>query len=579
MFWPEEEVVGEQVFTQSDVDTFTHILYLDVPAEVVVKRRLCDTERSRPFISTTHLRNWQLAEKTQLRHLCRNHGILFSLVSPHKTLLDKVLTLLRDFQHHTEKLNLSLSESVLDEALGGDHGQLSTVLVLDADKTLAAEDTGALFWKQVFNTRQPADEDQPWKTLFSSPLAYSYNAFRQATLLYEESAEDEEFDALCQEVAAMVTMHLEFLSLLHLVAGHDHVRAMIVTCGLRRVWEFVLEREGLLQTVKVIGGGRIADGFVVTAAVKGALVSRLKDNYNMYVWAFGDSPLDLEMLSNADQAIVVVGEVQTRSKSMDLVLMDAIDNGCLRAHQVLLPRSASPRLDNVKLPLIELTEHRFIDSVLSRRTRHVGIQMLHATDRNVAKLLMTPMRDANIAGQALREAHRRVGWYLAIEFLADVIGIEKYPTPHVQGHDTNGYRLFHKQQTSIVALIRGGEAMAYGVNEAFPLAMFVHASHPDDVMLHHLQGQHTMVLVDSVMNSGKTVAHFIQHIHNLHASIRIVVVAGVAQAESVSKGILVEALPPHANLSLIVLRLSDNRFRGKGTTDTGNRLFNTTHIL
>lgn len=191
---------------------------------------------------------------------------------------------------------------------------------------------------------------------------------------------------------------------------------------------------------------------------------------------------------------------------------------------------------------------------------------------------MTPTRDAKIAGPVLREAHRRVGWYLATEFLVDLIGIEEYPTAHVQGHQTSGYRLLHEQQTSIVALMRGGEAMALGVNDAFPLAMFVHASHPDDIMLHHLQGQLTVVLVESVVNSGKTVVQFVQHVRNLHATIRIVIIAGVVQAQSVSGGNHAQPLAHHAELSLVALRLSDNKFTGRGTTDTGNRLFNTTHL-
>ncbi len=570
MFWSEEQEAGQLAYTQNDLDTFTHILYMDVPAEIVMQRRVEDTERERQSSSVAHLRKWQQVEKTQLRRLCRHHGILFSLVFPHPTLLNKVSTLLRDFRLHTEKYNLSRAESRLDEALVASQGQLETVLVMDADRTLAAEDAGALFWKR--------NEECPLKTLFSSPLGYSYTAFRQAVLLYEETADDQEFEALCQDVASEVTVHPEFMSLLQRVAEHKHVRAVVVSCGLRRVWEKVLEREGLSKTVKVIGGGRIADGFVVTAAVKGALVARLRDVHQMYVWAFGDSPLDLTMLSKADQAIVVVGEEQTRSKTMDAALTNAIDNEGLRARQALLPRNASPRLDTTKLPLIQLTEHEFVDSVLCRRSRHTGLQVLHATDRNAAKLLMTPTRDAAAAGPILREAHRRVGWYLATEFLADVIGLEEYPIPHVQGHHTSGYRLFHERQTSIVALMRGGEAMALGVNDAFPLAMFVHASHPDDIMLHHLRGQLTVVLVDSVVNSGKTVVQYVQHVRNLHATIRIVVVAGVAQAQSISGGSLVQTLSHHSKLSLVALRLSDNKFTGRGTTDTGNRLFNTTHV-
>jgi uracil phosphoribosyltransferase len=126
--------------------------------------------------------------------------------------------------------------------------------------------------------------------------------------------------------------------------------------------------------------------------------------------------------------------------------------------------------------------------------------------------------------------------------------------------------------------MRGGEPMAFGVSEAFPLAMFIHANLPEEVMLHHIHGQVTVMLVDSVVNSGKTVAQFVQRIRKLHATIRIVVVSGVAQAESVFGGSLSHALAGCTNISLIALRLSDNKFTGRGFTDTGNRLFNTTHL-
>lgn len=97
MFWPEDEARW-QVCTQNDLDTFTHILYLDIPAKVVAQRRLDDVERSRPSTSAAHISKWQQAEKTELRRLCRNHGILFSLVSPHPMMLEQVSTLLHDFR-------------------------------------------------------------------------------------------------------------------------------------------------------------------------------------------------------------------------------------------------------------------------------------------------------------------------------------------------------------------------------------------------------------------------------------------------------------------------------------------------
>jgi uracil phosphoribosyltransferase len=436
------------------------------------------------------------------------------------------------------------------------------------------------------------NKGDPLKALFGGPSGYSYTAFRQAVLLYEEIADDEQFEAMCQGVAAEVTMHPEFMSLLSVVAEHKHIRAVVVTCDVKRIWENVLERVGLSDSVSVIGGGRISDGFVVTPSIKAALVRRLQDVHRMFIWAFGDGPLDIEMLCKADEAIVVSDMKDTRSKTMDVALSKAIDSG-LQARLVLLPSNAPPRLNTTVLPLVQLTrsanhglfeipshlktreplDSSFIHSVLCRRR----LQIVQASERTAAALLMTPTRNANISGPGLREAHRRTGWYLGTEFLGSVIGLEEITIKHVQGHRTSGHQLLHERHTSIVALMRGGEPMALGVNDAFPLAMFVHAKSPYDIEPQHLRDPGAVVLVDSVVNSGKTIVEFVQAIRNKHATIRIVVIAGVVQVESVS-GKRLGALGRYGNVSLVALRLSNNKFTGRGSTDTGSRLFNTTHI-
>lgn len=575
MFWTEGQANGQPVYTQSDLSIYTHILYLDVPGDVVLQRRLGDRGRNRSPASTPHLQKWQQVEKDQLQHLCYQNNILFSIMSPQPALPNYVAALLRDFGHHTEEYNLACAETKLDETLVAGQGQLRTVLVLDADKTLAAEDTGTLFWKKVHNLQQStADDDWVLKALFSSPLQYSYTAFRQATLLYEEAADDENFERLCDDVAANVRMYPDFGYLLRLVAEQEHIGVMVITCGLRRVWEKVLEREALSRTVKVIGGGRLADGFVVTPAVKAALVARLRDAHQMSVWAFGDSPLDLDMWRRANQGIVVVGDEQSRSKTMDATLNDAIDNNGLRMRQALMPCNATPRLDTIKLPPVQLTDDEFIDSIIDRRSN-----VLQATNKPAANLLMMPTRDAGVFGPALRQAHHNVGWYLATEFVAGKIGTEGYEIPHVQGHGTRGYRLRHEKQTSIIALMRGREPMALGVNAAFPLAMFVHAAEPKDIKARHVQRQRTVLLVDSVVNGGETALKFVHQVRRLSSSIRILFIAGVAQRQSIGDSSLGQAITNDDKLSLVVLRISDNKFTGQGTTDTGNRLFNTTHLV
>ena len=81
------------------------------------------------------------------------------------------------------------------------------------------------------------------------------------------------------------------------------------------------------------------------------------------------------------------------------------------------------------------------------------------------------------------------------------------------------------------------------------------------------------------MNSGKTVVEFLQTIRSLDNMICIVVVAGVVQAQCVSpESMVYKTLSACRNINLVALRLSDTKFTGSGTTDTGNRLFNTTHL-
>jgi uracil phosphoribosyltransferase/adenylate kinase/phosphoserine phosphatase len=622
MFWPEnqhgDEASPPPVWTPSDAATYTHILYLDVPTEVLLLRRINDAAKKRPQMTVTQLERWQRAEKTQLRKLCYDQGILFSLVhmDPASTLLERVIAHVVDFVKHTEQENMSRAERRLDEvvtqmASQGADGlemeiEIERMLVIDGDRTLTAQDTGALLWKRAgeevdFSGTSTPEED-PLKSIFSSRLGYSYTAFRQATLLYEELSGRNDFDELLDQVAKATSLYDDFVYLLRSVAAQRHVRAILVTCGLRQVWEKVLAHAGLSGSVKVIGGGRIADGFVVTAAVKTALVSRLQSVHCLETWAFGDSVLDLGMLSIADRAIIVVGDAESRSKSMEAALETALDNGNIqdaRVCQVVMASGAPPRLNATKLPVTTLTDPDFMQSMISPRGdgNCVDLHVLDVTNKNAAKILTTPTRDASVAGPALREAHRRVGWFLAHAFVPAIVGVEDHQIPHVQGHSTEGHGLLDESHTMIVALMRGGDPMALGVSEAFPLAVFVHANCPTEITGKHLQMMRTIILVDSVINSGKSVVEFIQRVWELkqassggcgrsgdgsgNGTIRIIVVAGVVQLQAIDKIKSICGSSKHRNrlsMSLVALRLSDNKFTGKRGTDTGNRLFNTTFL-
>jgi uracil phosphoribosyltransferase/adenylate kinase len=576
MLWPDEKNAGQWVCTSADLECYTHIVYLNVPPETIAEYRLNDREKRRPSASVTHLEKWQEAEMKELRHCCRSHHITFSTFAPNQDPSDKLISLLRDLHQHTEDSNTRLAEKEMDKVLATGSELLETVLVLDADKTLAPQDSGELFWETLPRLKYLADTKSPLKELFSGTLQYSYTAFRQATMLCEEAIGDKEYIEHCKKVAQMITMHQDLVYLLRLVAGQAHIRAIVLTCGIRGVWEKVLDKEKLSSTVAIIGGGRLSDGLVMTPKLKEKLVMHIRSTYNASVWAFGDSPLDLGMLTAANQAVVITGERATRSTSMDDALAKAIKKGGFHPRQVLLPRHAPPRLDSSKLPVIQLSDHLILNPMFTRRNQ---LHVVDGTHRSAAKLLMTPMRNASMSGPALREAHRRVGWYLATEFCAEVVGVETFAIPHVQGHQTDGYRVLHEKDTLIVALMRGGEPMALGISDALPSATFVHAKLPTDILPEHLSSTKTILLVDSVVNSGKSILEFVRYIRKVHATVRIIVIAGVIQSKAVMSSAISQELCKFRCLSFVALRLSENQFTGRGGTDTGNRLFNTTDLV
>ncbi|OBT95958.1 hypothetical protein VE01_06005 [Pseudogymnoascus verrucosus] len=580
-FWGGKDDSEIIVITPKDLEIYSHILYLRTDPEVIQQHRLRDWVRDRDIVPLEHLEKWQKQEENMLRTLCRVHGIHFCASSrgndmeSEEMFAVRLMSLVTDLGHHNEHVNQRNAIARLGEAMDSDatrDGRVKKMLVMDADKTLAPQDVADMFWEKVSNHGASTGAKNPLKKLFGGPGGYSYHSFRQATLLYEEATNDEVFDSVCNEVASEVTMYPELVSLLHQAAELDHVGAVVVTCGLQRVWEKVLEREGLGDYVAVIGGGRISDGFVVTAELKADLVAHIRDAYQVEVCAFGDSPLDLPMLIQADRAIVVVGDEDSRSKSMEAALTDAIKTQGLVATQVVLPSTATPRLDSVKLPLLQLSQAD-IEAILCDSE----FRLIHGTNNSATALLTTQTRDATVAGPALKEAHRRIGWYLAVEYIGKVIGLESYQIPHVQGGHTEGHCLRGETRTTIVPLMRGGGPMAEGINEAFPLAMLVHASQPEDLKLHHVEQQDSIILVDSVINTGKSILEFIEHVRKLHATVRIVVAANVVQDKFIS-GETAANLAIHGNISLVALRLSKNQFTGSGEADTGNRLFNTTHL-
>jgi uracil phosphoribosyltransferase len=216
----------------------------------------------------------------------------------------------------------------------------------------------------------------------------------------------------------------------------------------------------------------------------------------------------------------------------------------------------------------------------------------YATLTTSAEVLATQMRRADLHGPDLQRAHEEVGKFLADKMMdnfGQTMGLVcNAKFSHVQGNDFIG-KAPAKSNLLILPLMRGGEPMARGVYSRFPDAIFVHFDDDDAQRnglfadaLKHLDSTTpvNIIVVDSVINSGQSIERAVVCIRQLaemaNPSLEIVVfvLAGVIQQEAADR------LPPaYPRVRFLALRVSENKYVGKGGTDTGNRLFGTSHIL
>ena len=570
-FWSPHNEEPNVVCNDRDFSVFTHILYLYVTGRDLAQRCADDNGKPRHSYAEATLEVWQSFEIAHLRNECRKHNILFEELRTASS-ESRMEELCRDLARHNEAYNEERMIEDLDLKIAQETPSTQTIFVVDGDKTLAPLDTGKIFHTQLSHEARCIDPIY-LKTLFGGPMGYTYQAFRQLVLAYHGCIDETEYKKACASVALSVELYPAMQALLQLASSRPYTKVIIVTSGHREIWRNVVQRIGLDDEVPVIGGGQLSDRYVVTAKCKATVVSRLRQKYGYFVWAIGDSPLDLAMMRAADRAVVIVGHLHGRSSTMDEALAEALRDSSFRPSQALMPPSAQHRLDLEILPTIDLLDPLVQEMLVSQR-----LQVIDATEKAASKLLMTPTRNAAVKGPSLRSAHHHVGQFLAYEVLAATIGLEEITIKHVQGGDATGYRLRKEDSTVVIALMRGGEPVALGISEVFGSSSFLHARDPSDITSAHLSDVSTVILVDSVINNGTTMLRFVKHVREMNAQILIIAVAAVVQKSAMEPHGTLRRAGIGYGLTVVALRVSENKYTGCGVTDTGNRLFNTTNL-
>jgi uracil phosphoribosyltransferase len=188
------------------------------------------------------------------------------------------------------------------------------------------------------------------------------------------------------------------------------------------------------------------------------------------------------------------------------------------------------------------------------------------TNKNAVQLLATQSRRTDISSTELCKIHFEMGKYLAYQML-DEFELREIEIRHVQGIKT-GSELADKSNIVIFALMRAGLYAAEGVRSVFTDSQFFTVTEIDNNDLENK----IIIVIDAVINTGKSIEKAIENLHKSKPR-KIFVATLIMQKDALYLS------EKYSDIYFYALRVSENKYVGKGEADTGNRLFNTAKNL
>lgn len=183
------------------------------------------------------------------------------------------------------------------------------------------------------------------------------------------------------------------------------------------------------------------------------------------------------------------------------------------------------------------------------------------------RLFVNTTRQADLIGPALAEAHRNVGRQLAGTIAQNLL-LEDVTINHVAGFSI-GVQVKSGSEPIIVAVMRAGLFVAEGIWSTLPGSSFVLYDQGKAIDTMPVVGR-SVIIVDSVIDTGRSIREVLNTVMALKPD-SVVVAAVVAY-----RGNLEMLVDDYPGVNFHIARISDRTYIGKGSTDTGARLFGTT---
>lgn len=176
-----------------------------------------------------------------------------------------------------------------------------TYAIIDGDRTLIPTDSTRQFFRSL-------DLDfRDLKAIFKTH-EYSFQDFLKAAEFYSVLERDR-YEVGCIRSANAVNIYPDFLSFFDQVK--HSVELLVITSGIKRSWELLLQKHSLHDVHLIAGTYLPADNYVVDKTGKGIVAQTLL-LAGKEVFAFGDSLVDLDMLKWAHHPHLIVNERQNR---------------------------------------------------------------------------------------------------------------------------------------------------------------------------------------------------------------------------------------------------------------------------
>lgn len=193
--------------------------------------------------------------------------------------------------------------------------------------------------------------------------------------------------------------------------------------------------------------------------------------------------------------------------------------------------------------------------------------MIHIVSENNAYLqtLNGKSRNKELRNNKLASLHAQIGEVLGqamLNFRPTESGFIKT----VQDIDCTIQEV-SRENITIVVLMRAGLYVGQGVRNILDSddQVYLISNSVDDVDLDYIRNR-DIIIVDSVINSGKTIIKYIDSFKDAK-SISCISIVMQSRFTDIAK--------KYSDILFLTSRVSDNYYVGAGATDTGNRLFGT----